>query len=716
MTRFFCASALLFSLATSIQAEVASFSFIHMSDVHINPFLSPPPESLEGERSWEAVRGAVGLGEMVLEPYGVKAPPPEFTIVTGDVTEYGWPNYTEQVVDRYFDGVTRAIYHCVGNHDNTWVTPSKVFRERYGGMNYTFDHGGVRFISLQTASFQEPLPSVGVEMLRFLRDTLEDTPKEMPVILFFHHPLAGLASEYEQDLLKQETRGHNVLAMLVGHHHSTTIDDYDGVPGLHGGSPFMKNQKEGEKDKRGYTVFTVTNGRLYGAHKFFPDENPSKGMAEIDLESIRNYPDVSLVAQTDAEDPTAITLQAEIPESAGRIREVRLKIDGEQVQRIASTWRISYKAEGLGSGAHTARVEFETEGSDIYYYSTAFHLNESSMPKQGRVLWRTFLEGSSQAAPVIADGVLYVGANDGSFQAMNAATGERVWRSDIGVEVVGEAALYKDSVLLGSGDGFVYALKKDTGNLVWKADTGESIYSTPVIQDEVVYIGNNAAEVVALNADSGEILWKNGDAEYSIEVPPVYSEGHVYFGDWGGRVFGVNANDGSLAWKQHAPRCEERIIRYYAAGDAPVVAGNGKIYVADRGYYLGAYELDGTYAGKIAEDVAAISPFADGSGMILRRGARGVTKMNWGGEEIWVSDVIAGRHPIPPTVTEDAIYVCTNLGGLYALDPADGSVLWQYQVTPQLRVYSQVAAADGIVYTTGMDGSLTAIQAPARKN
>jgi len=48
-------------------------------------------------------------------------------------------------------------------------------------------------------------------------------------------------------------------------------------------------------------------------------------------------------------------------------------------------------------------------------------------------------------------------------------------------------------------------------------------------------------------------------------------------------------------------------------------------------------------------------------------------------------------------------------GRIVALDAGDGHELWEYQATPRLYLFSNVAAADGTAYVGGMDGSVTAL-------
>ena len=62
-----------------------------------------------------------------------------------------------------------------------------------------------------------------------------------------------------------------------------------------------------------------------------------------------------------------------------------------------------------------------------------------------------------------------------------------------------------------------------------------------------------------------------------------------------------------------------------------------------------------------------------------------------------------------PTVAEDAVYVGSSDGNLYALDAASGVTLWRYWTWES--VFSSPATAEGIVYVGSDTGSLHALDA-----
>ena len=106
--------------------------------------------------------------------------------------------------------------------------------------------------------------------------------------------------------------------------------------------------------------------------------------------------------------------------------------------------------------------------------------------------------GDFTGTPVIADGCLYVGSNDGWVFAANADTGKRVWAR----KVPGDGGInstvtpYRGRIyvtLSDPGAPAVAALDQRTGAVLWRtrldSQAGSDVYGSPVIYDEVLMIG-----------------------------------------------------------------------------------------------------------------------------------------------------------------------------------------------------------------------------------
>jgi polyvinyl alcohol dehydrogenase (cytochrome) len=136
-------------------------------------------------------------------------------------------------------------------------------------------------------------------------------------------------------------------------------------------------------------------------------------------------------------------------------------------------------------------------------------------------VWRWTVPASPNSAttglyptPVSVDGVLYIGANDGEFYAVNEATRKVLWSQFLGVipgiecnsvamGFVASAAVATDpstgdlTVYVNAPDGYLYALDAATGDVLWKEVVGIPSatknnyfpWGSPVVANGKVYVG-----------------------------------------------------------------------------------------------------------------------------------------------------------------------------------------------------------------------------------
>ena len=136
-----------------------------------------------------------------------------------------------------------------------------------------------------------------------------------------------------------------------------------------------------------------------------------------------------------------------------------------------------------------------------------------------------------QATPIVVDGVMFVTASWSIVHALDALTGEQLWVYD--PEVPGEfaargcgdvvnrgVAVYEGKVYVGAFDGYLHALDAATGEQVWKVDTIENrdmsytVTGAPRIINGKVIIGNGGAEygvrgyITAYDTETGDEAWR----------------------------------------------------------------------------------------------------------------------------------------------------------------------------------------------------------------
>jgi len=191
----------------------------------------------------------------------------------------------------------------------------------------------------------------------------------------------------------------------------------------------------------------------------------------------------------------------------------------------------------------------------------------------------------------------------------------------------------------------MYAFDAHSGNIVWQHKLVGPVASRPryVAAEKLVFVGSQGGAVYALDADTGTERWKY-EVKAPVESQPTYAEGMVYFTSGENRIYALDAQHGAWKWQYDRESPESFTIRGYAA---PLVY-NGRVYVGFSDGYLAC--LSGSTG-----DVIWARSLA--------------------GEATRFMDVDS-----TPTVANGSIFVSSYSGGVYALDPKDGSTRWRFDV------------------------------------
>ena len=154
--------------------------------------------------------------------------------------------------------------------------------------------------------------------------------------------------------------------------------------------------------------------------------------------------------------------------------------------------------------------------------------------------------------PVLADGVLYIGAADGSLHAVDAASGQRQWRFASEGKVRASAAVRDDTVVFGTLANRVHELDRASGRERLRRDTGGPVTSTPVFAGDLFIVGDRGSRLAAFRPGRAEPVWSQPYWGSWIESSAVIDGGTGYIGS--GDLFVVSAFDpanGRNLWRSH---------------------------------------------------------------------------------------------------------------------------------------------------------------------
>lgn len=167
-----------------------------------------------------------------------------------------------------------------------------------------------------------------------------------------------------------------------------------------------------------------------------------------------------------------------------------------------------------------------------------------------------------EATPIVVDGVMYVVGNWNVIYALNAKTGQLIWKYDPQVPkewgkmsccdaVSRGVAVWKGKIFNGTLDGRLIAVDAATGKLVWETLTlpahldkryPYTITGAPRVVNDKVIIGNGGAEygvrgyVSAYDAETGKQIWRfytvPGNPADGFENPQMQEAAKTWTGKW----------------------------------------------------------------------------------------------------------------------------------------------------------------------------------------
>ncbi|MBL8819644.1 MAG: PQQ-binding-like beta-propeller repeat protein [Planctomyces sp.] len=152
-----------------------------------------------------------------------------------------------------------------------------------------------------------------------------------------------------------------------------------------------------------------------------------------------------------------------------------------------------------------------------------------------------------KAAPLITDGIIYAGDEDGVMHAIKRDSGALAWKFATGAEIAGCVAQYEDRLLLASHDAFLYCLSM-SGEEVWKFQTNDRINCSPAIIDHFTFLAGCDEHLRIIDVVEGKEVRDIPLESFLIASPAIVGD-YLYVGTHTGDVVSVNWKTGDIQWR-----------------------------------------------------------------------------------------------------------------------------------------------------------------------
>jgi outer membrane protein assembly factor BamB len=141
----------------------------------------------------------------------------------------------------------------------------------------------------------------------------------------------------------------------------------------------------------------------------------------------------------------------------------------------------------------------------------------------GEVLWREMLSGAIVGVPAIdPEGAVFAGSFGKEIVAFNSDNGSTLWRAETQDWVWGGLAFQDGRLYAADLSGMVHVFDAGSGDPIWshQIEDGVVITGTPLVLEEIVVVSTEAGQVIALDKETGDPRWTQTFAEQQLYSSP----------------------------------------------------------------------------------------------------------------------------------------------------------------------------------------------------
>jgi outer membrane protein assembly factor BamB len=227
--------------------------------------------------------------------------------------------------------------------------------------------------------------------------------------------------------------------------------------------------------------------------------------------------------------------------------------------------------------------------------------------QEGTEQWRSPLSSEVSGRPVVELNTLIVRTLDEHVYALEVNSGKRIWgyaetSPALSLRGSGSPIVINGRVVVGFDNGKLLALNMSDGIPVWSLNLAVprgrtdlerlvDVDATPLVVDGALYAAAYRGKVAAIAPDDGRVIW---DREMSVNTGMVADAETLYVVDQASTLWAVALSDGAVRWQQ--AQLAYRTITAPASSGSFLYVGDfqGYVHVIDKavGKIVGRKKLD----------------------------------------------------------------------------------------------------------------------------
>jgi outer membrane protein assembly factor BamB len=312
--------------------------------------------------------------------------------------------------------------------------------------------------------------------------------------------------------------------------------------------------------------------------------------------------------------------------------------------------------------------------------------------------WTFAADAAIDAPPLVAGGMVYVAGRDRRLTALSTSDGAVQWRTPLGffADAAVRPVLTPEGVVVATALGEAVCVDAATGDVLWRRQVGAGVERQPIVAGDAVVVPATDGSLAAFSA-GGELAWKTPAGTAASTPTLVDTDRFAYVDGKGGLVFAA-ASTGVAAPGYSQPA----VLRGSPAVDDGrlwVMADDASLRMISTATRRAMKRFPVASPTEFPPLVAGETAYATSTdGTVHAFTAAGDTLFHAKLDE---------PSSAPATLSKDRLYVPGQKGRVHVLDARTGAVLWRLDA--KARVTAAPVVVDGTLYVATAAGRLLAI-------
>lgn len=325
-------------------------------------------------------------------------------------------------------------------------------------------------------------------------------------------------------------------------------------------------------------------------------------------------------------------------------------------------------------------------------------------------------EKFNRLKPHYANGKVFAAGNNGVVVAVDAESGDTLWRARSDRVITGGVGYGNGIVLVGTENSQVVAYSEEDGSELWEARVSSEVLAAPATNGRYVVVQTVDGNLTGLDASNGEQRWIYENSVPALSLrgtsAPLILEGFVIAALANGSVVSIAIDNGTLRWDERVsiPTGRSEIDRLIDIDGDLVVNDAGLVLAPSyQGYFAAIDAVTGQTRWRSEESSYVGASF--GFGNLYLVDDEDLVKAYRAGQDtpVWQSDLLIRRKLTAPLGFSNYVAVADFEGYVHLLSQVDGRIVGRARADRD-GVRARMVNQGNTIFVLGNSGKLAALR------